>query len=404
MSDARILNRAVVVAALGYFVDVFDILLFSIVRVQSLSDLGLSGDELLNEGIHLLRMQMLGMLVGGVLWGVIADRSGRVTVLFGSIITYSVATLLNAFVTSVEQYEILRFIGGIGLAGELGAGITLVAETLGRNNRGLGTTIVASFGISGAVAAAIIAELVDWRTCYLIGGLMGLALLFLRVGALESELFKRSAAKESHAGSLLLLFGSWERSWRFLRCILLGLPAWYTIGILVSFAPEFGQAFGMSELPKAGLAVMYAYSGAVIGDLLCGLLSQKLRSRKRALRIFYIAAGVMVLVYLSQHQSSLQGFYWVCGFLGMGVGCWAVFITTAAEQFGTNLRGTVATSAPNFARGGLVPLSLLFVALKPTLGLIGSAAAVGVLTLSLAAWALFYTKESFSADLNYLER
>lgn len=404
METQRVIGRAVIVAALGYFVDIFDILLFSIVRVQSLTDLGLQGDEVLREGMHLLRMQMLGMLVGGILWGILADKRGRVTVLFGSIVTYSLATLLNSFVQSVEQYEWLRFVGGIGLAGELGAGITLVTESLEKSRRGIGTMLVASFGVSGAVAAGILSEFVGWRECYLIGGILGFLLLLLRVASLESSLYQKTISSEIHAGSLRLLFRSRERALRFFRCIVLGLPAWYTIGILITLAPEFSKVFAMGETPKGGLAVMYAYAGSVAGDLACGALSQILRSRKRALAAFYCLSAVMVLVYLSQHGSSLQVFYWICALLGFGVGCWAIFITTAAEQFGTNLRGTVATSAPNFARGALVPLSLLFEALKPHVGLIGSASVVGALTLGLCCLALAFTKESFDTDLDYIER
>ena len=264
--------------------------------------------------------------------------------------------------------------------------------------------LVASFGISGAVAAGILAEYVGWRECYCIGGIMGLLLLFLRVTSLESAIYHKTAASAVRSGSLQLLLSTRERTLRFLRCIVLGLPAWYTIGILITLAPEFGRLFGMQEVPKAGLAVMYAYAGAVAGDMGCGALSQLLRSRKKALGIFYLFSAVMVAVYLTQHGSSLQTFYWLCGLLGFGVGAWSVFITTAAEQFGTNLRGTVATSAPNFARGGLVPLSLLFDLLKPSLGLIGSAAAVGAFTLGLVLLALVFTKESFSLDLDYVER
>ncbi|NDC37055.1 MAG: MFS transporter [Proteobacteria bacterium] len=404
MHNQRILCRAVVVAALGYFVDIFDILLFSIVRVQSLTDLGLDGDAILTEGMRLLRTQMLGMLLGGVIWGVIADKRGRVTVLFGSIITYSIATFLNGFVQNVWQYEVLRFIGGIGLAGELGAGITLVTESLEKHRRGLGTMLVASFGVSGAVAAGILAEFVGWRECYLIGGALGFLLLFLRVASLESTLYQKTLAGGVVTGSLILLFSTRERAMRFIRCVTLGLPAWYTIGILITLAPEFGRVVGMTELPRAGLAVMYAYAGSVIGDLACGLLSQLLQSRKKALSVFYAFSAVIVVVYLLPHGSGPQTFYWLCGLLGFGVGCWAIFITTAAEQFGTNLRGTVATSAPNFARGGLVPLSLLFESLKPGLGLLGSAAAVGAMTLGLAFLALAFTKESFATDLDYVER
>lgn len=397
------MKAAVALAALGYFVDVFDLLLFSIVRVQSLKDLGLSGDELLDEGLFLLNMQMAGMLVGGVFWGVLGDKLGRLRVLFGSIVTYSLATFLNAFVSSVPEYAVLRFIGGVGLAGELGAGITLVSELMDKERRGLGTTIVASLGVSGAIVAALVGELFDWRTCYMIGGGLGFLLLVLRVAVFESEMFEEAKQRATRRGDFLMLFTSRERALRYVMCLLSGLPIWFIVGILITFSPEFSVAFGMAEAPVAGRAIMFAYVGFVLGDVASGLLSQALRSRRKALFLFLGLTGLMMVWYLESGPISVTYLYALCVGLGFAGGYWAVFITTAAEQFGTNLRATVTTTAPNFVRGSLVILAFGFEALKPSVGIVSAAYIVGLGSVLIASVAVYHLKETFARDLGFLE-
>lgn len=393
----------VVVAALGYFVDVYDLILFSIVRVPSLRDLGLEGDKLLSIGVILLNMQMAGMLVGGILWGIWGDRKGRLSVLFGSILLYSVANLLNGLVTSTAAYAALRFIAGVGLAGELGAGITLVSETLSKERRGYGTTCVATVGVLGAVVASLVAGTTSWRTAYFVGGIMGLALLALRVAVHESGMFLSIADKDVEKADLRLLLTP-PRVWRYLGCIFVGLPIWFTVGIFITFAPEFGKALAMPILPEAGRAVLFAYVGLTIGDMACGLTSQWLKSRRHAMLIFLMIAVVAATFFVNAYGASLERFYFICAALGFGTGYWAVFVTTAAEQFGTNLRATVTTTVPNFVRGAVVPLTTAFVALKPAQGVIGSGLVVGMACLVLAVTSILAMSEPFAKDLNYLEK
>lgn len=394
---------AVVVAALGYLVDVYDLVLFSVVRVPSLRSLGLSEQEVFDQGVYLLNMQMIGMLLGGVLWGVLGDKKGRLSVLFGSILMYSIANIANAFVSSVETYAILRLIAGIGLAGELGAGITLVAELLPKEKRGIGTTIVATVGVAGAVIAAVVGQSFPWRWSYLVGGVLGLSLLLLRISVHESGIFGKTKEAGVRQGDLILLLSSKERMLRYLNCVLVGMTTWYTIGVLVTFIPEIGKAMELPDVPNSGEAIKYAYLGLVVGDLASGLLSQVLKSRKKAIGIFLVSNVAMSCLYLSSGVQSAEALHRLCFPLGFSVGFWAVFITTAAEQFGTNLRATVTTSVPNFVRGSTVLLTSLFATLKPSVGTIESAYLVGAFCITLSFLALHNLKESFHNDLEFIE-
>jgi putative MFS transporter len=400
---ARRPHIPILVAALGYFVDIYDLILFSVIRVPSLTALGLQGDALLESGVLLLNMQMAGMLVGGIAWGVMGDRRGRLSVLFGSILLYSLANIANAFVQDVATYAALRFVAGVGLAGELGAGITLVSEILPREVRGYGTTIVASVGVMGAVVAVLVGDYFDWRVAYVVGGVMGLALLILRIGVFESGLFEGLRQTTVSRGNFFALFASAARARRYLSVVLVGLPIWYVVGILITFAPELGAAVGVSPPPRAARAVLFAYLGLTAGDLASGLLSQFMRSRKRALAIFIGLTSSGVLLYFAPFSKSLPVFYAICGGLGFATGYWAVFVTVASEQFGTNLRATATTTAPNFVRGAVVPVTLLFQALREPLGLAGSGFAVGALTLVGALLALAGLDETFGRDLDFVE-
>lgn len=395
---------AILVAALGYFVDVFDLILFSLVRVSSLTDLGLSGDDLLNEGIFLINCQMTGMLIGGVLFGVWGDKKGRLSVLFASILMYSVANILNAFVYDVPSYAVLRFIAGIGLAGELGAGITLVAECMPKEKRGLGTTVVATVGVLGAVVASIVTRYMDWRWAYGIAGGLGLGLLALRVAVNESGLFEKLCTHEKIIkGDLRLIFQKSERFKRFVFSILPGLPIWFILGVLVTLAPEIGTAKGLDFVLSAADAVFYVYIGFTLGDLGSGLISQKLKSRKKVIYGFIAGAFVFSLIMLltpSLPKWNYHILYLVLGFFG---GYWAVFITMAAEQFGTNLRATVATSVPNFIRGSVPPMTLSLQYLTPKVGII-YAATIVLATVSLISWiSLSFVEDTFTKDLDFYE-
>ncbi len=399
----QLLSIPVIVAALGYFVDIYDLLLFSIVRIPSLKALGVADAALMEEGIYLINMQMAGMLLGGVLWGVIGDKKGRLSVLFGSILLYSVANIINGFVTTVDQYALLRFIAGIGLAGELGAGITLVAEILPKEIRGYGTAIVASVGVLGAVLAYFIADLFDWKIAYFIGGGLGLALLVLRFNVFESGIFKEAKQEKKQRGNFFSLFTSRQIFFKYLRCIMIGLPIWFVIGILITFSPEFGAAIGLTTPVQAGKAVMFCYIGLSLGDMSSGLLSQYLKSRKRTVFVFVMLTCIAMGIYLLQRSPGLTVFYALCLLLGYAIGYWALFVTIAAEQFGTNMRATVATTVPNFVRGSVNVFTPAFLFLKDYTGITGAAGIVGITTIMLALVAVWKMEETFFKELNYTE-
>ena len=402
----RSARLAVVVAALGYLVDIYDLILFSVVRIPSLRAIGVGPESIDLVGQKLLNWQMTGMLVGGVLWGILGDKRGRLSVLFGSILLYSIANIANGFVSDVDTYAWLRFIAGVGLAGELGAGITLVTELLDARTRGWATTLVAGVGICGAMLAVGVSKIAEWNVAYWIGGGLGLGLLVLRVGVLESGMFARLRERaEVSRGNFLALFASASRVRRYLGIVLVGVPIWYAIGILVSFCNAIGAAMGMTEIPEPPIAVFFAYLGLAIGDFASGWLSQLAQSRRRALLTFVVINAVAVVYYFTIGRLSTTLFYAGCLLLGIANGYWAVFVTVAAEQFGTNLRATAATTAPNFVRGSLVPVSLAYLALDAALDNKPLAAAiVGAIVITASAIALLGIEETYGKDLDFVER
>ena len=419
--DLKLLfSLPVVVAALGYFVDIYDLLLFSIVRRPSLISLGVPEDRLFIEGEFLLQAQMSGLLIGGIIWGIMGDKRGRLSVLFGSILLYSLANIANGFVTTVGQYALLRFIAGIGLAGELGAGITLVSEILPTHIRGYATTIIASVGITGAILANFVARVFDWQIAYFIGGGLGLLLLLARVSVFESGMFLKMKGSKVQRGNFFQLFQSRSTFVRYMGCILIGLPIWYVAGILVTFSPEFADAIAVTGTILAGDAVMYCYMGLAIGDFSSGFISQKVGSRKKVVAAYLLLTLVTVVFFLYMPVKTQDFFYIVCFLLGIAIGYWALFVTIAAEQFGTNLRSTVATTVPNFIRGTVVPLTFLFKFLRDTIseqyadvhgpdkaqsiGIIYGALIVGVFTIVVAFAALRAIDETYGRELNFEER
>jgi MFS family permease len=395
---------AVLVASLGYFVDIYDLLLFSIVRIPSLQSLNLTGQHLTDVGMLLLDVQMVGMLLGGVFWGIWADKKGRLSVLFGSILIYSVANIANGFVHSVPEYAIWRFIAGLGLAGELGAGITLVAELMPKEKRGYATTIIASIGVSGAVAAYFVAHYFDWRTSFFIGGGLGILLLLLRIGVVESHIFK-TEKNTDNKGNIMLLLKNRKNLIKYISCILIGIPLWFVVGILITLSPEFAKALQVKGEVNAGAAVAWCYGGLVIGDIVSGILSQWLKSRIKVVYIFLSISIMAVIVFLNVHAISLSLFYWICGVLGFSVGYWVIFMTIATEQFGTNIRGTVTTTVPNFVRGAVIPLTISFQLFTSLFNgsIIYAAALLGTISLLLALFPLRSMKETFGRDLDFQE-
>lgn len=402
-NNRRNIIGIIIVAALGYFVDVYDLILFSVVRKPSLLSLGITGDHQIDVGVMLLNWQMAGMLIGGILWGILGDKKGRISVLFGSIFLYSAANIANGFVQDVPTYAILRFIAGIGLAGELGAGITLVSETMPKETRGWGTTIVATVGLLGAVVAALIANQFEWRISYFIGGAMGLLLLILRIGVYESGMYKNIKQMNVTKGNFVKLFTDKERFFKFSKCILIGLPTWFVIGVLVTFSDKFAEALSIKATINPAQSIMYAYIGIVIGDFVSGYMSQVMRSRKNVVMIFLMMNIVCIGVYLYFNHFGSTFFYFMCGALGFANGYWAVFVTNASEQFGTNYRATVTTAVPNIIRGTTVPLTLSFQYFREHLGIINGALVVAVIALSIAIVAAMRTEETFGKDLDYVE-
>jgi MFS family permease len=403
VEDRSAVKRAVLVAALGYFVDIYDLILFSVVRRSSLMSLRVAEQRLLSEGLFLLNVQMAGMLIGGVLWGILGDKRGRVSVLYASIALYSAANLLNALVQTVPQYAALRLVAGIGLAGELGAGVTLVSEMMDKRDRGWGTMIVATVGLTGAVVAALVGDMLPWRGAYVLGGLLGVSLLVVRLKVSESQLFQRVGQRTERRGDFLLLFDP-RRLARYLSVIATALPIWFTVAILVSLSPEFAQDFSMRAMPTAGRAILWCYAGLSIGDLASGALSQALRSRRKVMALFLVLTLVSTLLFFTAARESLFAFYAICFALGFSSGYWAVFMAVAAESFGTNVRATVATTVPNFVRGAVVPMSLAFQSAKAALGLQRGALTVFAVVALLAIVAVASLDESFGRDLDFIEK
>jgi MFS transporter, putative metabolite:H+ symporter len=420
----------ITVAALGYFVDIYDLVLFNVVKRESLEFiLGVGDPRIKDIGINLFNIQMLGMLVGGILWGVWGNKQGRITVLFGSILLYSVANIANAFTYDITSYGIVRFIAGVGLAGELGAGITLITETMPRNKRGYGTMIVVVFGALGAVFAAEVnaqgqqigtiltsvtgREFMNWQVAYIVGGLMGLLLLVMRLGTFESGLFTKMKEKVLKQGDVRMLFTDRKRALRYLGCILIGVPIWFIIGALVNlsqdvFVPEFGiDTSGLDENGLRtinGTAIKYTYIGLSIGDLLSALLSQLWRSRKKVIFLYLGLNLALTLFFLfGLRGASIELYNWTCLAMGIATGYWVLFVTVSSEQFGTNIRATAATTTPNFVRGSVWPITSAFKYLAMPLGNVSSALVVGLLCIGAAFWATTRIHETFDSDMDFVE-
>lgn len=399
-----IFNIAVLVAALGYFVDIYDLLLFNIVRVESLAELGLTPELVKTEGEFIISIQMLGLLIGGIIWGILGDKKGRLSVLFGSIVLYSVANIVNGFVHTPNQYALTRFFAGIGLAGELGAGITLVSELIAKEKRGLSTSLVAGIGLTGAVVAYFISQNFHWRICYFIGGGLGFCLLLLRISVFESNMYMQVKSQDIKRGDFFMFFTDKARFRKYMLAILIGLPTWYVIGILIAFSNDFAKAFGFTETVLPKKATMYAYVFISIADLLSGFISHWLRSRKKTLYIFYCLTAISVFFYFNQQNGNAAGMYLICAAMGFATGFWAIFVTMAAEQFGTNLRATAATTIPNMVRGALPLMILVFKGFQSLSGdYIKAGWMTGIVVMIIAVVAAYFTEETFGKELHYTE-
>ena len=404
-----VLSIPVIIGALGYFVDIYDLLLFTIVRVPSLQGLGITDIAAqLNASTSIINHQMVGLLIGGIIWGILGDKKGRLSVLFGSIILYSAANFYTGYIHSVEAYTWARFVAGVGLAGELGAGITLVSELLPKHKRGIGTSLVAGIGLSGAVAAYIVFKVSgDWRLCYKIGGGLGTLLLLLRVSVAESGMFKETKESNVQRGNSLMFFTKRRRFKKYFLSILIGLPTWFIIGIMINLSNQFAFALYGQKTLESGKAIMYSYLAISIGDIAVGFISQWLKSRKKVLYICYTFSIILAMAFFNpviNHNDNTM--YWLCGLLGLSTGYWAIFVTMGAEQFGTNLRATAATTIPNMVRGALPLMNLLFKDyLKDTLhiSIINSAIITGSIVMTITIIAAIFTEETYHKDLNFIE-
>ena len=408
---ASILNLAVIVAALGYFVDIYDLLLFTIVREPSLRAIGVdptNGPAMIAASTKVINWQMIGLLIGGIVWGIMGDKKGRLSVLFGSIVLYSIANFITGYVSSVDQYAYARFFAGIGLAGGLGAGITLVSELLPKNKRGIGTSLVAGIGLFGAVFAYFTYQYTeDWRLCYKIGGVLGICLLLLRISVAESGMFHEVKQQNVSRGNILMFFNNAVRFRKYMLAILIGLPTWYVIGILVNFSNRFATELYGPNSVISGKSIMYAYVGIALGDILIGLVSQYFRSRKKAMYLFYGLCTLSGILFFSSFISTDARMYAICAALGFSTGFWAIFVTMGAEQFGTNLRATAATTIPNMVRGSLPLINLMFKNLfQDSWGwtFVKSGIVTGVIVMAIALVSVWFTEETFHKDLGYVER
>ncbi len=401
--NIAILSIPVIVAALGYFVDIYDLLLFSFIRISSLKSFGFTQDQSAHIGLHIISYQMTGLLLGGILWGTIGDKKGRMSVLFGSIIIYSLANIANGFAQNVTQYSICRFIAGIGLAGELGAGVTLVCELIAKEKRGYATSFIAGVGLTGAIVAYFISKEFGWRVCYFIGGGLGFLLLCLRFSVYESGMFTHERKDKVQHGNFLMFFTKYSRFKRYMLGIMVGLPIWYIIGILVQLSDKFGKQFGIKEDISPGRVMVFMYVAISVADFLAGIISQLLHSRKKALYIYYTIMIVGVILYFQQYNGTAAGMILICMLIGFGTGFWALFVTIAAEQFGTNLRATATTTTPNMVRGSLVLVAIFFEYLQQHASFIPSGAITGVVVILLGCFALYKMKETYNQDLDFIE-
>ncbi len=396
-------NITVLVAGIGFFIDAFDLFLFNVYRIPSLKDLGLSGSQLTLTGEKLLSIQMAGMMLGGIITGIYADKKGRVTVLYGSILLYSLANFANAFVHDVNTYAVIRFLAGVGLAGELGAGITLVSESMTVEKRGYGTILVATLGALGAVTAGLIGDVLPWRYAFLAAGVAGGILLLLRLKSFEPSMFNDTKLTTEKRGSLVLLFSAPKRTLKYVACILMGIPIWYSVGLLITLSPEIAKNHGIVGLKLSTCFILFQV-GITSGDLLSGILSQLFRSRKKIL-LSFMALGILATAYHFIRINTSQQLNITSLLMGLGCGYLSVFVTTTAEHFGINLRVTVTATVTNFMRGALVLLIPLHQGLEHAFGLslTGGLAITGCIVWALALISALALPDTFGKSLAFTE-
>jgi MFS family permease len=408
MTNTTVTPKAValgiIVSALGFFVDLYDIMALAAIGENSLKDIGVSENAIKGNLNYLQSMQMFGMLIGGFLWGIVGDKYGRLKVLFGSIILYSAFTLLNAFVTNTGQYVACRFLAGLGLAGELGAGITLVSEQMKKEKRGLGPAIIAGFGVLGAIVAVIVGKNYDWKTVYIVGGVLGFLLLILRFGVVESGLFKMAKLAKASKGNFLIILRNKNYLKKFICILLVGIPGWFVNGVMMQFSNYISKSMGMDPIPDKGKVIIFFFVALSLGDVLGGLVSQWLKSRKKSIYIFLFAHLLMLLLFFTVARTSVQLYYAIFAGLGLTVGFVIQLFTLAAENFGTNIRTLVTSSGLNLVRGWVIPLGALFAWMNGPLHIIEwkSVAIIAFSVALVSLLALTQLDETFHNDLEFV--
>jgi MFS family permease len=408
MTNTTVTPKAValgiIVSALGFFVDLYDIMALAAIGENSLKDIGVSENAMKGNLNYLQSMQMFGMLIGGFLWGIVGDKYGRLKVLFGSIILYSAFTLLNAFVANTGQYVACRFLAGLGLAGELGAGITLVSEQMKKEKRGLGPAIIAGFGVLGAIVAVIVGKNYDWKTVYIVGGVLGFLLLVLRFGVMESGLFKIAKLAKASKGNFLIILRNKNYLKKFICILLVGIPGWFVNGVMMQFSNYISRSMGMDPIPDKGKVIIFFFVALSLGDVLGGLVSQWLKSRKKSIYIFLFAHLLMLLLFFTVARTSVQLYYAIFAGLGLTVGFVIQLFTLAAENFGTNIRTLVTSSGLNLVRGWVIPLGALFAWMNGPLHIIEwkSAAIIAFSVALVSLLALTQLDETFHNDLEFV--
>lgn len=402
----------ILVASLGYFVDAYDLIIASVVRSSAIVELGLAqvGTPEHTKYAQLFEyVQSAGILLGGIIFGVYSDKKGRKKALYYSIAIYSIANILNGLLSASVPfvgtvYCILRFICGFALAAELSIGIVMISETMKAKHRGYGTMIVVSFGILGAVLAAVLFEFIGihWQTLYLIGGIAGVLLLIFRFSVKETNPFLDLENQESERGSWVMIFKNRRLLKILFNAILLGFPIYFFISIPIKFATDYGKELGLTI--KGTIPIIVFYIAMSVSDIIANYLCQLFENRKKVLYFYLGLCTISVfLLHFYPPTTPEQYFYLFSPLMGFASGYWALLITFTNEQIGTNIRSTYTTAVPNVVRSLFIPIQLLLTVLQPTFGTSTSVFYIGVLAVILALLGLYSLKETWGKNLKFID-
>jgi MFS transporter, putative metabolite:H+ symporter len=381
----------------GYFIDIFDLVLFSTLRISSFEELKITDPTYWT--VVFFNLQMTGILVGGIFWGKMADIKGRSWSFMGTILVFSIANIINGLTSSLTVYGICRFIAGFGLAGEMGSGIALICEKVPDEKRSLYLGFVSSLGCIGAVLSGWLGDIVYWRYLFIGSGFAGILLTLLRKNLLEPDLFRKTATLNIPRGQWKTLFQSPPDLIRFILLIFLGIPMWYIIGILWSFSTEMTSTIGLNIF-TSGQAILWGYVGVWMGDMLMPFVSQFLKSRIFTIQICLIMM-LLGVIYLFQFQPhSLLSFQLTHIFLGFTIGYWAVYATLCGESFGTNIRALTSTSLPSLIRFSSIPMMIIYQYGRDENEL-NIALGMGLTVLCISMITTYFIKDTFQKDIDF---